>query len=105
MQKLLPSYFKKIVNYDYNNNDIFTHNLLQWYKDIVFTNINSDLLEKLDLSIYLYITDNIFHKKVKRYIKLKDINSNNNLLVNKIINLEEEYININQLKQLNSRWL
>ena len=75
---LSPNY-DDIVNHDFLKEDIFSYKLVDWYKEIIFScNINikkqRKLITFLDKSLYLYITNYDYKRKIKEYINAEEIN-------------------------------
>lgn len=97
----ISKYYSEIINYEYNNSDIFSYKLIEWYKEIVFLNINQ--IEDIDSSIYLFISDKKFNKELRNIISIKKINIRNVDLINIIISSKNNYIN--NLKTEVTRWL
>ena len=103
-------HYDEIVKFNYNYDDNLTDKIINWYRSIVFSLDNSDinslnLLLKIDYSIYFYITNRIFRKKIK-----EELSNNLNMLENKqfanfIINYVSDYQNREILEYENSKWL
>ena len=103
-------HYDEIVKFNYNYDDNITDKIINWYRNIVFSFDNSDisslnLLLKIDSSIYFYITNRIFRKKIK-----EELSNNLNMLENKqfanfIINYVSDYQNREILEYENSKWL
>ena len=103
-------HYDEIVKFNYNYDDNITDKIINWYRNIVFSFDNSDisslnLLLKIDSSIYFYITNRIFRKKIK-----EELSNNLNMLENKqfanfIINYVSDYQNREILEYKNSKWL
>lgn len=103
-------HYDEIVKFNYNYDDNLTDKIINWYRSIVFSLDNSDinslnLLLKIDYSIYFYITNRIFRKKIK-----EELSNNLNMLENKqfanfIINYVSDYQNREILEYKNSKWL
>lgn len=103
-------HYDEIVKFNYNYDDNISDKIINWYRSIVFSLDNSDinslnLLLKIDYSIYFYITNRIFRKKIK-----EELSNNLNMLENKqfanfIINYVSDYQNREILEYENSKWL
>lgn len=103
-------HYDEIVKFNYNYDDNLTDKIINWYRNIVFSFDNSDisslnLLLKIDSSVYFYITNRIFRKKIK-----EELSNNLNMLENKqfanfIINYVSDYQNREILEYENSKWL
>lgn len=100
---IMPKYFKEIINYEYHNSDIFSYKLIEWYKEVVFLNIDSNLIEKIDNSIYLFTINKDFNKYLKKVVNKKQIDINNINLINLIIDNTINYFDNFKIEA--TRWL
>ena len=86
-------YYDDIINSDIMYNDDLSIDLIEWYKDIIFS-CNGDneedikIIRNIDRCMYIYINDNKYKKGLKKRIINNDINLNDNYkeVVNKILN-------------------
>ena len=86
-------YYDDIINSDIMYNDDLSIDLIEWYKDIIFS-CNGDneedikVIRNIDRCMYIYINDNKYKKGLKKRIINNDINLNDNYkeVVNKILN-------------------
>lgn len=100
---IMPKYFMEVINYEYHNSDIFSYKLIEWYKEVVFLNIDSNLIEKIDNSIYLFTINKDFNKYLKKVINKKQIDINNLNLINLIIDNTINYFDNFKIEA--TRWL
>jgi hypothetical protein len=68
LKKYCPNY-DMIVEFDYRKDDLITKHLIDYYRDLAFSEKEEDLphLTKLDLSLFSYINNNDFYKKVQNH--------------------------------------
>ena len=86
-------YYDDIINSDIMYNDDLSIDLIEWYKDIIFS-CNGDneedikVIRNIDRCMYIYINDNKYKKGLKKRIINNDINLNDNYkeVINKILN-------------------
>ena len=103
-------YYDDIINSDIMYNDDLSIDLIEWYKDIIFS-CNGDneedikIIRNIDRCMYIYINDNKYKKGLKKRIINNDINLNDNYkeVVNKILNYTEEYEE-NELLNINPNY-
>lgn len=116
IKKILKScpYYDEIVNYEFDYNDKMTINLIDWYKDLIFScngDDDSDIktISQIDRCLYLYIKDNKFKMGLKNRIDTEGVEFNNEwiskYLVDVIVNFTEEYENLKILDFTSSRWI
>ena len=105
-------YYDDIINSDIMYNDDLSIDLIEWYKDIIFS-CNGDNEEDIKIisnivsCIYIYINDNKYKKGLKKRIINNDINLNDNYkeVVNKILNYTEEYEENELLNITSTKWI
>lgn len=83
-------HYDDIINYDIASFDEISYDLIDWYKDFVFSrNTNSEddiiMMELLDKCMYYYINDYKYQKGLKKIINIDDIDLNSNRKVRKLI--------------------
>lgn len=100
---LFPKYYEEIVNYEFSNHDIFSYKIIDWYKELVFTNLTN--IDKLDEAIYLYISDYKYRRKLTKLININDIRVDNYKLIDKMVVFTLNYIQTNKLEKEATRWL
>ena len=100
------------VTNDIMYNDDLSIDLIEWYKDIIFS-CNGDneedikIIRNIDRCMYIYINDNKYKKGLKKRIINNDINLNDNYkeVVNKILNYTEEYEENELLNITSTKWI
>jgi len=101
-----------IVNYEYEYGDTLSSNLIDWYRELIFTadgNRESELkiIKKIDYSLYLYLSDSKYKKGLIKIITPSEVNFKDKNLVKqvikKIINFTNTYEN--NFEIANSKWL
>ena len=105
-------YYDDIINSDIMYNDDLSIDLIEWYKDIIFS-CNGDneedikIIRSIDRCMYIYINDNKYKKGLKKRIINNDINLNDNYkeVVNKILNYTEEYEENELLNITSTKWI
>ena len=103
-------YYDDIINSDIMYNDDLSIDLIEWYKDIIFS-CNGDneedikIIRNIDRCMYIY--DNKYKKGLKKRIINNDINLNDNYkeVVNKILNYTEEYEENELLNITSTKWI
>ena len=105
-------YYDDIINSDIMYNDDLSIDLIEWYKDIIFS-CNGDneedikIIRNIDRCMHIYINDNKYKKGLKKRIINNDINLNDNYkeVVNKILNYTEEYEENELLNITSTKWI
>lgn len=102
-------YYDEIINYEIEDNDILTFNLIDFYKDYVFSHIEEEKVKLIDECIYKYISDYNYQKGLKKIINNRDIDLNDykktSKLIRKIIKYDDNYEN-NRVRNITvSKWL
>ncbi len=103
-----------IINYNYDENDILTSKLIDWYRELIFSARGEDesqlqIIRALDHSLYLYVKDVKYKRKLRHLLSLEDISFTDKSLIKdaikKIIlftnNYEKELI----LDVSSSKWI
>ena len=105
-------YYDDIINSDIMYNDDLSIDLIEWYKDIIFScNGNNEedikIIRNIYRCMYIYINDNKYKKGLKKRIINNDINLNDNYkeVVNKILNYTEEYEENELLNITSTKWI
>lgn len=105
-------YYDDIINSDIIYNDDLSIDLIEWYKDIIFS-CNGDneedikVIRNIDRCMYIYVNDTKYKKGLKKRIINNDINLNDNYkeVVNKILNYTEEYEENELLNITSTKWI
>ena len=116
VKKILETcpHYDEIVNYDFDYNDEMTIDLIDWYKDLIFSCDGNDenetsIIRMIDSSMYMYINDNKYRRGLTKIISTKDIdlNSERNIkkLIKKILDYTNKYESIEILNVTSSRWI
>ena len=107
-------YYDDIINYDIRYDDEFSFDLIDWYKDYVFSgNYKSyddiDILKLIDKSMYLYINSYEYRNGLKKIVNIRDIDliSDRKIkrLVKKIINYTNKYETMEIFNVKTNRWI
>ena len=103
-------YYDDIMNYDILYDDIYSIDLIDWYKDIIFDKeIDLPTIKNIDRCIYMYINDYNYRVGLKRVVKLKDMDLNSitrkKRMIKKILNYNDLYEENSILNIVSSRWL
>ena len=110
--KYCPNFYK-IVNLDYNQDDVITDKLIRVYEDFVYKINPNDIddletLKTFDTVINKYLEDNCFRKEMKEQlltVKIKKTKDILRTIVNSIINIFENYVTYATRKVTISRWI
>lgn len=107
-------YYDDIINSDVDYEDELSYDLIDWYKDLIFScNANNEeeikIIKLIDRSMYLYVNSYKYKIGLKKIIDIKDIDLNSDKsiknLIKKIINYTTKYENNEILNITNGRWL
>jgi len=103
-------YYDDIMNYDILYDDIYSLDLIDWYKDIIFDKeIDLVTIKNIDRCIYMYINDYNYRVGLKKVVKLKDMDLNSisrkKRMIKKILNYNDLYEENSILNIVTSRWL
>lgn len=107
-------YYDDIINSDVIYEDELSIDLIDWYKDLIFS-CNADneeevkIIRLIDRSLYMYVNSYKYKIGLKKIIDIKDIDLNSDKsiknLIKKIINYTTKYENNEILNITNGRWL
>lgn len=105
--------FYKIINFDYFEEDYFTANLINIYRNFVFSiePSNNEEIKKvieIDKILARYIDDYIFRKEMKYELLKVELKNDENLLknlINSIIGIFEQFEEGKTRKIYISRWI
>ena len=107
-------YYDDIINYDIRYDDEFSFDLIDWYKDFVFScnyknSDDIDILKLIDKSMYLYINSYEYRNGLKRIVNIRDIDLNSDKrikrLIKKIINYTNKYETMEIFNVKTNRWI
>ena len=111
--KCCPHY-DDIINSEVDYEDELSFNLIDWYKDLIFScNVDNEeevkIIRLIDRSLYMYVNSYKYKIGLKKIIDIKDIDLNSDKsiknLIKKIINYTTKYENNEILNITNGRWL
>lgn len=107
-------HYDDIINYEFDYDDEITIDLIDWYRDLIFSCDGDDenetkIIKMIDNSMYIYINDYKYRNGLKKIINVKDINLNSDKsikrLIKKILDYTNRYENSMILNVTSSRWL
>ena len=116
VKKILKTcpHYDDIINYDFDYNDELSIDLIDWYKDLIFScdgnNENEiQIIKMIDNSMYMYVSDYKYRRGLSKQISIReiDLNSDKSIrkLIKKILDYTNKYENIEILNVTSSRWL
>ena len=116
VKKILETcpHYDEIINFNFDYNDELTIDLIDWYKDLIFSCDGNDeqetnIIKMIDNSMYMYVNDYKYRKGLSKLISSKDIDLNSERsikrLIKKILDYTNKYENIEILNITSSRWL
>jgi len=116
VKKILETcpHYDEIINFEFDYNDEVTIDLIDWYKDLIFSCDGNDENEKqiiklIDNSMYMYVNDYKYRKGLSKLISPRDIDLNSDKsirkLIKKILDYTNKYENIEILNVTSSRWI
>ena len=116
VKKILETcpHYDDIINYEFDYDDEITIDLIDWYKDLIFSCDGNDenetkIIKMIDNSMYMYVNDYKYRKGLCRIINTRDIDLNSDKsirkLIKKILDYTNRYENNEILNVTSSRWL
>lgn len=116
VKKILETcpHYDEIINFDFDYNDELTIDLIDWYKDLIFScdgdnNNEKEIIKMIDNSMYMYINDYKYRKGLVKIIDTKDIDLNCEKsirrLIKKILDYTNKYESREVLNITSSRWI
>lgn len=116
VKKILETcpHYDEIINFEFDYNDEMTIDLIDWYKDLIFSCDGDDenetqIIRMIDNSMYMYVSDHKYRKGLSKIINVKDIDLNSEKsirrLIKKILDYTNKYENIEILNVSSSRWI
>lgn len=116
VKKILETcpHYDEIINFEFDYNDEITIDLIDWYKDLIFSCDGNDenetkIIKMIDNSMYMYVNDYKYRKGLSKQINPKDIDLNSEKkirkLIKKILDYTNKYENIEILNVTSSRWI
>ena len=107
-------HYDEIINFDFDYTDELSIDLIDWYKDLIFScdgnnETETEIIKMIDNSMYMYVNDFKFRKGLSKLINTKDIdlNSENRIkrLIKKILDYTNKYESAEILNVVSSRWI
>ena len=116
VKKILENcpHFDMIVHYEYPYGDILSKKLLDWYRELVFSaNGNNEnqlmLIRALDQSLYLYVRDNKYKRKIREVLTIDELSFENKETIKEVIKKLIEFTNNYENEEIRevstSHWL
>lgn len=107
-------HYDEIINFDFDYDDEITIDLIDWYKDLIFSCDGDDesetkIIKMIDNSMYMYVNDYRYRKGLAKIISPRDIDLNSDKsikkLIKKILDYTNKYENVEVLSVISSRWI
>ena len=107
-------YYDDIVSYDIPYDDELSIDLIDWYKDLIFScdgdnTYEVDIIKIIDKCMYMYTCSSKYRNGLKKIIDVKDIDLNSDKSIRKMIKKLLEYNNnyetMEVLNITSSKWL
>lgn len=107
-------HYDDIINYEFDYDDEITIDLIDWYKELIFSCDGDDdnetkIIGMIDNSMYMYVNDYKYRKGLCKIISVKDIDLNSDKsirrLIKKILDYTNGYESNKILNVTSSRWL
>lgn len=116
VKKILQTcpHYDEIISFEFDYDDEITIDLIDWYKDLIFScDANDDnekeIIKMIDNSMYMYVNDHKYRNGLKKIISTNDIDLNSEKkirkLIKKILDYTNKYENIEILNVKSSRWI
>lgn len=116
VKKILQTcpHYDEVIEFEFDYNDEITIDLIDWYKDLIFScdaddKNETEIIKMIDNSMYMYVNDHKYRNGLKRIISVSDIDLNSEKkirkLIKKILDYTNKYENIEILNVKSSRWI
>ena len=116
VQRILNScpYYDRIVNYEYKEGDILSRDLINWYRELVFSADGTNqkqlkIISAMDRALYLYVRENKYKKGLTKVLNEDDVSVDNQRsianTIKKILLFTNKYEEQEMLNISNSVWL
>lgn len=116
VKKILETcpHYDEIINFEFDYEDEITIDLIDWYKDLIFSCDGNDeneikIINMIDNSMYMYVSDYKYRKGLSKIISTKEIDLNNERsikkLIKKILDYTSKYKVSEILNVTSSRWI
>ena len=91
-------HYDEIINFDFDYDDEITIDLIDWYKDLIFSCDGDDesetkIIKMIDNSMYMYVNDYRYRKGLAKIISPRDIDLNSDKSIKKLIKKILDYTN------------
>ncbi len=107
-------HYDMIIHYEYPYGDMLSKSLIDWYRELVFSaNCNDEsqmlLVRALDKSLYLYVRDNKYKRKLREIIKATELSFDSKDTIKEVIRKLLEFTNDYEKKEVRevtvAKWL
>lgn len=116
VKKILKTcpHYDDIINYDFDYNDELSIDLIDWYKDLIFScdgnnEKETKIIKMIDNSMYMYVNDYKYRKGLSDIITVRDIDLNSDKSIKKLIKKILDYTSKYEIKEIldvkSSRWI
>jgi len=105
-------YYDEIINYEAD--DEFSFDIIDWYKDFIFLcngddKVDARVVREIDRGMYFYINNSRYRNGLKKCINIRNMDLNDNRstkkMVRKIINYTNRYEELEILDISSSKWI
>ena len=116
VKKILKTcpHYDDIINYDFDYNDELSIDLIDWYKDLIFScdgnnEKETKIIKMIDNSMYMYVSDYKYRRGLSDIITVRDIDLNSDKSIKKLIKKILDYTSKYEIKEIldvkSSRWI
>lgn len=107
-------HYDEIINFEFDYSDEITIDLIDWYRDLIFSCDGNDenetqIIKMIDNSMYMYISDHKYRKGLTKIISTRDIDLNSEKsikkLIKKMLDYTSKYETVEILNVTSSKWL
>ena len=116
VKKILKTcpHYDDIINYDFDYNDELSIDLIDWYKDLIFScdgnnEKETKIIKMTDNSMYMYVSDYKYRRGLSDIITVRDIDLNSDKSIKKLIKKILDYTSKYEIKEIldvkSSRWI
>lgn len=116
VKKILETcpHYDEIINFEFDYNDELTIDLIDWYKDLIFScdgnNENEkEIIKMIDKSMYMYVNDYKYRSGLSKIVSIKDIDLNCEKSIRRLIKKMIDYTNKYESREIlnitSSKWI
>ena len=116
VKKILKTcpHYDDIINYDFDYNDELSIDLIDWYKDLIFScdgnnEKETKIIKMIDNSMYMYVSDYKYRRGLSDIITVRDIDLNSDKSIKKLIKKILDYTSKYEIKEIldvkSSKWI